>query len=138
MNRLQNLAGRLWRRLDLVGDDPWPAAGSDWSALASAGARATAPPATRAWTVIERTVCEATGQPDQYLAAALVAWSDAALARAVGCAPGAVWRLRLCGWPRATQWDEDVEALAAGLAADPERLGRFLLLLDLCARVQAV
>jgi hypothetical protein len=56
-------------------------------------------------------------RPDRYLAAALAEWPDEDLAYATRAEPGQVWRLRLCGYPRADRWPHDTAQLAALVGA---------------------
>src|SRR5438270_27517 len=57
-------------------------------------------------------------RPDRYLAAALAEWPDDDLAYATRGHAAAMWRLRLCGYPRADQWHRDTQQLAALVGAD--------------------
>src|SRR3954468_14819450 len=65
-----------------------------------------------------RTIRLAMLRPDRYLAAALAEWPDEDLAYATRADPATVWRLRLCGYPRADRWARDTRKLAALVGAD--------------------
>lgn len=56
-------------------------------------------------------------RPDRYLAAALAEWPDEDLAYATRADLATVWKLRLCGYPRADRWPAETAQLAAQLAA---------------------
>jgi hypothetical protein len=72
------------------------------------------------------TIRRAMLQPDRYLAAALGEIPDVELASAIGALPGQVWRLRLCGYPRADRWAEDLQAMADLVDAVPLELKALL------------
>ena len=76
-----------------------------------------APEAAALRHIRQRTVRRAMGHPDRFLAAALAEFTDDWLAAALGCPVGRVWRLRLCGWPRADQWGADIARMATALDA---------------------
>src|SRR5438046_1384660 len=50
------------------------------------------------------TIRRAMLRPDRYVAAALAEWPDEDLAYAMRADRATVWRLRLCGYPRAGWW----------------------------------
>ncbi|HEY7059831.1 MAG TPA: hypothetical protein VII06_00015 [Chloroflexota bacterium] len=60
-----------------------------------------APPGPQQQEAIRATLRQAMAHPDRYLAAALAEWADDYLAAEPGCPASVVYRLRLCGWPRA-------------------------------------
>ena len=61
-----------------------------------------------------RTVRRAMLRPERYLAAA------------IGADPVKVWQLRLCGWPQASVWADDVRRMADLVDGDPRLLERVL------------
>ena len=62
--------------------------------------------------------CEITGQfPGRHAEDAKVV---------LGCPASVVYRLRLCGWPRADRWDADVQMIADTLDTDRGRLAALL------------
>jgi hypothetical protein len=61
-------------------------------------------------------------QPDSYLAAALAEWTDEALAAELGADPRQMWQLRLASYPRAERLALTIQAFAALLDTDGERL----------------
>ena len=65
-------------------------------------------------------------QPDRYLAAALAEIPDEDLAAELGADRRQVWRLRFASYPRADRWDLGLEAFAALLDTDVERLAALL------------
>ena len=69
-----------------------------------------------------RLILQAMAQPDRFLAAALGELTDEVLAAETGAPVGQVYRLRLMGWPRTDQWDEDVRQMATAITADPRLL----------------
>ena len=66
----------------------------------------------------QHTLRRAMLRPDRYLAAALAEWPDADLAYATRADLATVWKLRLCGYPRADRWRQDTAQLAAAVGAD--------------------
>ena len=68
----------------------------------------------------------AIGRPETYLAAALAELTDEWLAAELGCPEERVWRLRMCGYPRADRWAQDVASMATVLNADAARLDALL------------
>jgi hypothetical protein len=64
------------------------------------------------------TLRQAMLRPDRYLAAALAEWPDEDLAYATRADPAQVWRLRLCGYPRADRWHHETAQLAVLVRAD--------------------
>ena len=76
--------------------------------------------------LLRHAIRRAMRRPDRYLAAALAELTDEWVAAELGCPPGRVWRLRLCGWPRTDRWAEDVAAMATTLDADRGRLDALL------------
>jgi hypothetical protein len=81
-----------------------------------------APPGPQEAEAIRATLRQAMTRPDRYLAAALAEETDASLAAQLGCPTSVVYRLRLCGWPRADRWDADVALIADTLGADQSGL----------------
>jgi hypothetical protein len=65
-------------------------------------------------------------RPRNFLAAALAEWPDEDLAALIDANPHTVWRLRIRGWPRHSNWAADVRQLAALVDGDATRLGRLL------------
>ena len=65
-------------------------------------------------------------EPRRYLAAALAEITDEILAVQVGAPERAVFHLRLREWPRADRWDQDVQAMARAIHADPALLDELL------------
>jgi hypothetical protein len=63
------------------------------------------------------TIRRAMLRPDRYLAAALAEWPDEDLAYAIRSDPATVWKLRLCGYPRADRWHHDTVQFAALVGA---------------------
>lgn len=72
------------------------------------------------------TIRRAMLHPDRYLAAVLAEWPDEDLAHATGALPDQVWQLRLCGYPRADRWSDDLQAMADLVDAVPIELEALL------------
>jgi hypothetical protein len=65
-------------------------------------------------------------RPEAFLAAALAEIPDEDLAAAIGADHAKVWRLRICGYPKAAQWTVDVQRMAALVGGDATLLERLL------------
>jgi len=66
-------------------------------------------------------------QPDRYLAAALAEWTDEALTAELGTDPRHMWQLRLASYPCGERGALTIQAYAALLDTDVERLAALLL-----------
>jgi hypothetical protein len=75
---------------------------------------------------LRHAIRQAMVEPRRYLAATLAEQTDERLGVLLGCAPTAVWRLRLASWPRPDRWDEDVQLMAEALWVQPARLASLL------------
>lgn len=76
--------------------------------------------------LLRYSIRRAMGYPATFLAAALAELTDEAIASALGCAPGAVWPLRLARWPGPAGGDAEVAHLAATVGCSAARLGALL------------
>jgi hypothetical protein len=85
-----------------------------------------APPGPQQQEALRATIRKAMTRPDRYLAAVLAEETDVSLAAQIGCPASVVYRLRLCGWPRADRWDADIALIADTLGADRTQLASLL------------
>jgi hypothetical protein len=69
---------------------------------------------------------QAMRRPDHYLAALIAEIPDEDLASELSADPNQVWQLRLCGYPRAERWAEDLGQMAALVDASADRLDALL------------
>ena len=83
-------------------------------------------PGSHQQAAIAATIRQAITRPDRYLAARLAEKTDASLAARLGCSPAWVWRLCLMGWPRAAQWEADVQLMAEAVGAERGALAAVL------------
>ena len=85
-----------------------------------------APPAAALRHIRHHAIRRAIGHPDRYLAAALAELTDEWLAAELSCPVERVWRLRLCGWPQADQWDQDIMRRSTTVGGDVARVDALL------------
>ncbi len=76
--------------------------------------------------LLRYSIRRAMGYPATFLAAALAEQTDEALAAALGCPAGVIWRLRLARHPSGSDWEADVARLALALDCEPARLAALL------------
>jgi hypothetical protein len=75
---------------------------------------------------IRATIRQAITHPDRFLATVLAEETDTSLAAQLSCPTRVIYRLRLCGWPRADRWEHDIALIADTMGADRGRLAALL------------